>query len=402
MKKLILLSAFSLLFIAGFAASSRAQDNTTLIKTMTHTDSPIDTSTTPFVPNGKVKFQIIADYAYKTTGDSNAIPYKPYTQQSVGTPIYQQTAKDFGLFDIRRLYFGYDYNFTRNFTGQVLLADEPAEIYPSSGDAAANAGPINADGTNGTYVKLANVQWKNFIPYAKLTFGQQAPPTFVPTTEYLWAYRSIEKTIMDMRSIGSSTDLGIQMSGKFDSTGNLGYTAMIGDGSNKKPDFSKYKKYYASLNGFFLDRHLAVELYGDYMDQSDTTHYMTGKLFVAGLFDPCSIGLEYVQQPAKGVLNKVDTNEDPTGLSIWARGQIIGKTLGYFVRYDMWNPNADADAAVGPYYKETFGVVGLDWQPEANLHFEPNLWIDGYKAENGAPSKYSDVVVRLTAFANIP
>ena len=36
------------------------------------------------------------------------------------------------------------------------------------------------DGTRGFYVKMANVQWKNLIPYAKLTFGQQAPPTFVP------------------------------------------------------------------------------------------------------------------------------------------------------------------------------------------------------------------------------
>lgn len=402
MKKLILLSAFSLLFIIGLATSSHAQDNATLIKSMTHTDSPIDTSTTPFVPNGKVKFQFFGDYSYKNKGDTVAVPQGIYTGQKIAPPVYQQTPNYYGIFDFRRLYFGYDYNFTRNFTGQVLLADEPAEFYSTAADAASQSGPINADGTNGTYVKLANVQWKNFIPYAKLTFGQQAPPTFVPTTEYLWAYRSIEKTIMDMRSIGSSTDFGIQMSGKFDSTGNLGYTAMIGDGSNKKPDFSQYKKYYASLNGFFFDRHLAVELYGDYMPTSDSSHYLTGKLFVAGLFDPCSIGIEYVQQPAMAGLKGVDTNQDPTGLSIWVRGQIIGKTLGYFARYDMWNPNADADASQGAYYKESFGVIGLNWQPEANLHFMPNLWIDGYQAENGAASKYSDVVIRLTAFANIP
>jgi hypothetical protein len=402
MKKLILLSAFSLLFITGFAASSHAQDNATLIKSMTATQSPVDTSTTPFVPNGKVQFQLIADYNYKSGGDSSKVP-QPYS--GVAPSYYQLTPKTDQAFNARRLYFGYDYNFTRNFTGQVLLADEPAEEYATANLAAGGAGPINADGTNGVYVKMANIQWKNMIPYAKLTFGQQAPPTFVPTTEYLWAYRSIEKTVMDMRSIGSSTDFGIQLSGKFDQSGDYGYTAMIGDGSNKKPDFSKYKKYYASVNGFFLDHHLMAEAYFDYMPQSDSNHYMTMKFFVAGLFDPCSIGLEYVQQPAvenyvsKGNTTATANDQDPTGLSIWARGQIIGKTLGYFARYDMWNPDSKYTQA---YYQEGFATAGLDWQPESNLHIMPNIEMESYSAENGAATRGTDMVERLTFFTKIP
>ncbi len=403
MKKLILLSALSLFLIIGFAASSQAQDNATLIKSMTHTDSPVDTSTTPFIPNGKVNFQLIADYNYKSGGDSNKVN-QPYVGQSVAPGYYQLTPKTDQAFNARRIYFGYDYNFTRNFTGQVLLADEPAEEYSTLALATPNAGPVNEDGTNGVYVKMANIQWKNMIPYAKLTFGQQAPPTFVPFTEYLWAYRSIEKTIMDMRSIGSSTDFGIQLSGKFDQSGDFGYSAMIGDGSNKKPDFSQYKKYYGSLNGFFFDHHLAAEAYFDYMPQSDSTHFMTMKFFVAGLFDPCSIGLEYVMQPAvEPVANSSKvvsaTDQDPTGLSIWARGKIIGSTLGYFARYDMWNPDSKYTQA---YYQEGFITAGLDWQPETNLHIEPNIWMTSYSAQNGAATRAGDVVERLTFFTKIP
>ncbi len=203
---------------------------------------------------------------------------------------------------------------------------------------------------------MANVQWKNLIPYGKLTFGQQAPPTFVPFTEYLWAYRSIEKTIMDMRSIGSSTDMGIQLSGKFDQSGNWGYSAMIGDGSNKKPEFDMYKKYYASINGFLFDHTVAVEGYFDYNPLSDSTHYMTWKLFAAYLWDPATVGIEYVQQPAVAPVGGVATDQDPTGLSIWARGKIIGNTLGYFARYDMWNPDSKYTKA---YYKEGFATAGL-------------------------------------------
>lgn len=402
MKKI--LSIFALALSFGFlTGKAQAQDNTTLIKSMTKTDSPIDTSTTPFVPNGKVNFQVIADYFYKSGGDSNKIN-QPYAGQSVAPGFYQLTPKTDQAFMARRLYFGYDYNFTRNFTGQVLLADEPAEEYSTLNLASANAGPINADGTNGVYVKMANVQWKNFLPYAKLTFGQQAPPTFVPFTEYLWAYRSIEKTIMDMRSIGSSTDFGIQMSGKFDASGDYGYSAMIGDGSNKKPDFSQYKKYYASLNGLFLDHHLAAEAYFDYMPTSDSTHFMTLKFFAAALFDPCSIGLEYVTQPAVAAVANASkvvsaTDQDPSGLSIWARGQIIGKTLGYFARYDMWNPDSKYTQA---YYQEGFITAGLDWQPEANLHIEPNIWMTNYSAQNGAATRNGDFVERLTFFTKIP
>jgi hypothetical protein len=384
--------------LALLSTKATAQDNTTIVKSMTATQSPNDTS--KFTPGGKVTAQMFGDYAFKVAGDSApvATPFK-----GTGPGYYQVASKSYQAFDFRRIYLGYDYNFTRNFTAQVLLADEPAAIGQGNPVAVTTTGPINGDGTRGIYIKMANFQWKNFFPYAKLTFGQQAPPTFVPFTETLWAYRSIEKTIMDMRAIGSSTDMGIQLSGKFDGDGNFGYSVMIGDGSNKKPEFDKFKKYYASLNGFFFDKKLAVEAYTDYEPSSDSTNKMTMKFFAAYLMDPITIGVEYVQQPSKQTLtvNKVTaaTSQDPTGLSIWARGQIIGTTLGYFARYDMWNPDADFTTA---YYTETFMTAGLDWQPEANLHIMPNIWIDSYSAKNSAPTRNADVVGRLTFFTKIP
>ena len=72
-----------------------------------------------------------------------------------------------------------------------------------------------------------------------------------------------------------------------------------------------YKKYYASVNGFLFDHTVAVEGYFDYNPLSDSTHYMTWKLFAAYLWDPATIGIEYVQQPAVAPVSGVATDQGP-------------------------------------------------------------------------------------------
>ena len=67
----------------------------------------------------------------------------------------------------------------------------------------------------------------------------------------------------------------------------------------------------------------------------------------------------------------------------------------------MWNPDSKYTKA---YYEEAFATAGLDWQPAANLHIMPNIWMESY-SPTGSPApaaRTSDLVGRLTFFTKIP
>ncbi len=83
------------------------------------------------------------------------------------------------------------------------------------------------------YIKAANIRWKNFIKNNDLIFGQQATPIYATLSESVWGYRSIEKTIIDMRGLGSSNNFGIAWQGKLNDQGDYGYNFMIGNGRHR-------------------------------------------------------------------------------------------------------------------------------------------------------------------------
>ena len=94
-------------------------------------------------------------------------------------------SKDFSSFEFRRIYLGYDYDISEKFTAQFLLAYEGATF--------------TTDGKRSMYIKGANLRWKNIFHNSDLVIGQMSTPTFATTSEPVWGYRSLEKTIMDMR-----------------------------------------------------------------------------------------------------------------------------------------------------------------------------------------------------------
>ena len=89
-----------------------------------------------------------------------------------------------------------------------------------------------------------------------------APPTFI-NSESVWGYRSLEKTIMDMRKIGASNDVGISLQGKFNDKGDYGYNIMISNGSGAKPETDRFKKFYANVYAKFMDQKIILDLGAD-------------------------------------------------------------------------------------------------------------------------------------------
>jgi hypothetical protein len=355
-------------------------------------------TTTPeeFKPSGAFTMQFFADYYYQLASDTAALGSKGY---------YEPNARFAQAFDIRRVYLGYDYNFTKNIAAQLLLSHENGS--PSNGD-------VVIDQNRGLYIKAANVRFKNAVPMSTLIIGQQGTAAFA-LTEQVWGYRSVEKTMMDFRGMAQSNDLGIQLTGNIDNEKMIGYSAMISNGNGAKAENDKYKKFAGEVNANLMENKIILEAYADYTDLAPTKDSLgshdrsnaTIKGMAAYMSDPITIGAEYALQTMSGQSRYVAYGDAAqSGLSVFARGYILPKQLNWFARFDMFDPDTKAVQTnivtrTASSVRESFITAGIDWIPDAaaNVHIMPNFWMNRFSDKSAAARGYEAVTVgRLTFF----
>ena len=134
-------------------------------------------------------------------------------------------------FRFRRIYLTYDLRWDDRFSGRVRLE--------------ANGPGFGSKEKMEPFVKHAFLRYRNRD--RTLTFGLSGTPTW-NVSERAWGYRSISKTIMDLRKIGSSADLGIAFGGKLDDAGKVSARVTIGNGSGQRAEGDAEKKTYALLH----------------------------------------------------------------------------------------------------------------------------------------------------------
>jgi hypothetical protein len=392
----------------------------------------VTADTSAFKPGGRLWGLVFADYYYKSHADS----------LGRGSYQYSKVPKNTNAFQYRRIYLGYTYDISPKFTAEILLAaenDYATATTPLSGVSNGSAGDLLQDNNFAPYIKFANVRWKNIWKGTDLVAGQQATPLAAQIAEPAWGYRNIERTAADFNK-SNTFDMGASLQGKFDpSTGNFGYNAMIGNGTKAVPENDNYKYFYGDVWGKFLDKKLWVDLYADYNKLGYTSGGIAYphsrnmfKATVAYVTVPFTIGAEgFINNDKNDVVGVNSITKDTsvvdatgTDISIYVHGQIIKDKLGFFARYDNFNPdtkygdngitsyitktyNADGSTnPVSPLYdvttKTQFVTVGLDFTPAKNVHLEPNIWYLRYagQAPNlvGSASHDYDLVWRLTFY----
>lgn len=386
-------------------------------------------------PNsGRIWGYSFGDFAYKAHSDSLK---RGGSNQYSGIPVKRN------FFQLRRVYLGYDYNITKKFSAELLLAAEdnsPAGNPPSSASA---SGDELLNNKLSFYIKLINIRWKNIWKGTDLVLGQVSTPAFSLLSEKVWSYRPIERTLIDIRRT-PSYDLGAALQGSFDpKTKNFGYNFMVGNGSSAKPEADNFKWLYADVYGYFLNKKLVLDLYADYerLNWTNKWHHsrQMWKGFVAynsaasakGM-DPgtgFTIGLEAFVNTLKNdnfatkLAGGVDTiSTAPSGVSIFMHSDIVKSKLRFFARFDAYNPNNKVNNSVyskysgntGNYndnsysgsantvtgdqtYKQIFITAGLDFTPAKGVHFMPNIWYNHYKTQlTGLTGNDNDLVLRLT------
>jgi len=386
-------------------------------------------------PNsGRIWGYAFGDLAYKTHKDS---------LNRGGSNQYTGIPKNRTTFQFRRIYLGYDYNISKKFAAELLLAAEdnfPAGNPPSS---AAPSGDELLNNKLTFYIKLMNIRWKNIWKGTDLVVGQIATPAFPLLSERVWNYRSIERTISDIRRT-PSYDMGAALQGVFDpATKNFGYNLMVANGSSAKPEGDNFKWFYGDVYAYFANKKLVVDVYADYERLNWTKHWQHARQMWKGYIaynssatakgmDPgtgFTVGVEYFINNLKNdnfatkIAGGVDTlSTAPNGLSMYVHGDIVKTKLRFFARVDLYNPNNKVDNNVyskytgntGNYndnsyslgttatgdqtYKQTFMTLGLDFTPVKNVHFMPNIWYNHFATQLPQANDDHDLVWRLTFY----
>lgn len=340
---------------------------------------------------GKISGVMFGDFYYNVARDTSFAGASAPSKTAIGGP------KDVNGFQFRRIYFTYDYDFSEKFTTRFRLeADQTAlsgtKILP--------------------VVKDAYLKWNHAIGSSDFIFGIQ-PTTAFDISEGAWGYRSLEKTIIDLRGAIPSRDFGVALKGKIDDDGTWNYWAMIANSDGNSPNSSKQHRF--SLN-LLTKPAKSIQIYvnGDYKTQAninDPASTTTPKATVsnnvltlsgfAGYKDAgLSLGLEaFNQSTQNGYLDALTTPASLTSLS--ALGVTVFGTfelqpdLALIARYDYYDPNTNSNAKGDA---RNYIIAGASWMPEKNVSIIPNLQLETYEAPTGGTAPSASVNARVTLY----
>lgn len=297
---------------------------------------------------------------------------------------YADSLKDFNGFQFRRIFFTVDYTISDIFSSRFRLeADQSA---------------LTSNGRIGVFVKDAYLKWQNIFSGSDLIAGISPTPSF-QVSEEVWSYRSLEKTIMDLRGIVASRDFGLDLKGKLNSAGSVNYWIKIANNSGNSPENNKFKRYYGLLH-FKPSKITDITLSGDYdtragisdpaAQNTKNNDRVTGAVF-AGIKQPGSfaLGVESYFRNSNNNYKKPGTDklitEKAAGLSLFG-WFALSERFNYVARVDVNDPNSDRanDATL-------YMITGLDYRPHPNVSIIPNIIAQFYQNKN-----QRDLVGRVT------
>jgi hypothetical protein len=368
------------------------------------------------------------------------------TSPKTGTTQYSGVPENFTALSFQRIYLGYDYFFNNTFSAHIVLAHE--EFYDGGTTAttkddiegvSVGGAAVGGDLNRTLYIKYCNFEWDNIFKGSNLTVGATTTPGFPVTEEPLWGYRSLERTIMDMRGIVSSNDVGINLGGHLwsqkDASGKenacIGYNIMAANGTNAVPDndgilstdFSNFHRYYGDVYARVMGDKLIFDLYSDYHVVVPGQNDFVWRGLVGYKDKNWNLSAEYFDESLSNQATYTTTGSstvETTGIShngFSVEGALTlmrdkntnAPKFGLVARYDMYNPNSNYNAnddyitgGGSNAYTENFMLFALDYQPIKQIHIMPNIWYDGFsdranKVTDLAKSD-NDVVLRITFY----
>jgi len=339
---------------------------------------------------GKFSGQVFADYFYNISRDGR---FSDFSNTVMEGP------KDFNGFVLRRAALNYDQTISEKFSARFRL----------EADSKSNT----SNNKIGVFVKDASLKWKDIFTGSDLILGIQPTSSFEVAEKY-WGYRSLEKTVQDLRGFVASRDLGIALRGKLTENGSVNYAVMFGNNSANSPETDKYKRYYAAFDFKPFDN-FSVALTGDFKSRASIQdpnnlgetlahNSILGSLFLGyGEKNKYSLGIETVYQINQ---NSWQTTNEPipidirnvNGLALSAFGSYwFSETVAGLIRYDYFDPNIDE---LSKGNSRNYFIAGVDFKADKNISIIPNLIIESYENLSDGTSFDASLTGRVTLAYN--
>ncbi len=334
-------------------------------------------------PAYKFSGYMFDDYYYNVTRDANIATF---------LNVANGGAKDLNGFQLRRIYFTYDNEISPVFSTRFRLEAT----------------------TGNPFVKDAYLKWKNVFQGSDLYFGLQGTPAF-EISEGVWGYRSVEKTILDLRGIVSSRDLAVGLRGKLDESAMVKYWVMFGNNSSTGAEADKYKRLYGHIQ-FSPTEKITATLYADYKMQAgvnDPKSTTNPKATLGHNALTVAVFAGYTEKDKYrfGVEGFVQTTaheyKDGSADSLVAKNTIgvtlfgtynLTEALTVLGRFDLFDPNTNSKSK---YDARNYVVFGLDWKADKNVSIIPNILYETYdKVQSGAGTRSVDasLTARITIY----
>ena len=324
------------------------------------------------VGEGKFSGLMFGDYFYNILRDSTINDLEDTGLMGI---------QDLQGFAFRRIYFTYDYTISEEFSTRFRLESQTL---------------VSVDNTLFlTYIKDAYLNWKNIFKGSNFIFGIQPTPAFVITEDY-WGYRSLEKTIMDLRRIVSSRDFGASLKGKLNSSGSIKYWLMYGNGITLDTEQDRFKRTYAQVD-LQPSEEWRLTLYGDYRFKADKEYADVNESFnndalTTDIFlgyqkkDNFTIGAEsfwqvtYNDNFQDAESEFVISNRNALGISLFGFYEFTEMIVGVG-RYDYYDPNISGDYQGD---SRNLFLLGLSFNLNEKVAVTPNFLLETYEQpENG-------------------
>lgn len=333
---------------------------------------------------GRFSGLMFGDYYYNIMRDKSigSIPFANY-----------KDPQDLNGFEFRRIYFTYDYQISDKFYTKFRL--EIGQI------------PLTTNSKLVTYVRDANLQWKNIFKGSTLTFGIQPTPTF-DISEYVWENRHLEMTIIDLNGIMESRDFGISLKGKIDQSGIFNYWVLFANGSGARQETDKYKTAYVNI--LFKPS----EIINAYLNFHHKFQKPVANKFVPNINlnrdeDLLSLFFSYHQKNSfklglEGFVNYVRNNIEDSIMASYKNRTMFGLSIfgiyylsekfNLVLRYDYFDPNAKKEYQND---RRNLYIFGLNYKPVENVTVTPTFYIETYEKTQNATYKPS-ITSRIVFF----
>lgn len=257
----------------------------------------------------------------------------------------------FSAFEITRAYLGYEYTFSGEWDGYIVM---------DVGD------PEAGDHQHAAFLKNAYVRYRK--SNLSFLFGM-IPTTQFKVSEGIWGYRYIEESYQDLYSFNASADIGLTIDYRFTNFLSADFSVFNGEGYHRL-ESDGFLRPSAGITVNPLES-VTARIYADYMGDDVKQKSLAG--FLAYQDNVINAGAEYNYQQNVGMTE----GRDRFGPSFFAT-YIPVPNIKIFGRFDQLNSNTLAGEN-DPWQINRDGqliIAGVEYAPLRGVKFAPNyrMW----------------------------